>query len=274
MGHAATARNIVRSLGKFARGVPGERRRPLTNMGNAAQIFRFLAARKLGLPGAAVLRLGHAGATHVWPLIERSDVSVLEEIFLGHEYALDVAPPRVVFDLGANFGAASVYFAQAWPKARIIAVEPNPEMFRRLRKTTEGYPGITCLNYAVGETDGTADFIVSTDHIGSSLLRPDPNGQRIKVEVRSLRTLMAETGTKHIDVLKFDVEGAEEGLFRDASVLANVDVLVGEVHKDLIHISEADFLQRFADFTLEKRSESGDLFVMTARRKQAAQQQA
>lgn len=257
---------MVHALGQFYRGVPGERPRPLTGIANAVGVLRFLAWRKLGLPGGQRLRLGNSGRTHVWQLVERSDVSVLQEVFLNREYALDVPPPHVVLDLGANFGAASVYFAHAWPKARIFALEPNPETFRRLEAVTAGYPLITCLNYAMGDRDGTSDFVVSTDHIGSSLLRPDPNGRTITVMTRSLASLMAELGLAHIDVLKFDIEGAEEALFRDTGALKKVGALIGEVHKDLIGITESEFISRFAEFEVEKRSEYGDLFVMKALR--------
>lgn len=265
----ATASNVIRSSQKLYFGVPGETRRPLTGLNNVGQAMKFLLARKLGWKTTATLALGHAGRLHSWPLVERSDLSVLEEIFLDREYALDVLPPKVVFDLGANFGAASVYFAQQWPEAQIFSVEPNPVIFRRLVAMTAGYPAITCINCAVGERDGTADFVVSADHLGSSLFRRDPNGHTIRVEMRTLASLMAETGVSRIDVLKFDVEGAEEGLFRDASALAKVDALVGEVHKDLMKMSVAEYLALFADYVIEKRSESADLVVMTAFKRSA-----
>jgi FkbM family methyltransferase len=269
MKHTTTALNIVSSLGKFYRGVPGEPRQPFTGLGNVAQVVQFLVARKLGLGPRGRVRLGNAGCVHLWPLIERSDLSVLEEVFLQGEYALDVPSPKVVFDLGANFGAASVYFAQGWPDARIISVEPNPPTFRRLVETTAPYPNITCLNYAISYKDGTADFVVSEDHIAASLYRPDPNGMIVKVETRALRSLMVEMKVEHIDVLKFDVEGAEEDVFHDSSVLSRIDVLVGEVHKDLLHMSPDKFLALFADFEVAKRSESADLFVMTASRRRS-----
>ncbi len=267
-----TALNIASSLAKFYRGVPGEPRQPLTGLGNAAQVLQFLVARKLRLGPRGRVRLGHAGWTHLWPLVDRSDVSVLEEIFLEGEYALDVPAPKVVLDLGANFGAASIYFAQAWPEARIISVEPSPPMFRRLVETTAPYKNITCLNYAVGAKNGTADFVVSADHIASSLYRPDPNGKTVKVETRTLSSLMSEAKVGHVDVLKFDVEGAEEDVFRDPSVLFQIDALVGEVHKDLLRMSPADFLALFADYEVAKRSESANLLVMTAARRRPPRQ--
>ena len=128
---ATSAKNVGNTLLKLYRGVPGEPRRRLIGMRNVGQAAWFLIARKLGVNSSAKLSLGHAGQVHQWSLVERSDLSVLEEVFLNKEYALDIPAPDVVLDLGANIGAASVYFAQAWPKARIYAVEPHPEIYTR-----------------------------------------------------------------------------------------------------------------------------------------------
>lgn len=265
MNHTFTsARNVFVLLRKVYQGNPSCERNRTLALKNMTQIMKFLLARKFGWKTNANLFLGPDGRTHCWPLIERSDLSVLEEVFIDHEYNIDIKPPEVVFDLGANFGAASIYLAQKWPKARIFSVEPSPAIFQRLLQTTAGYSRITCINCAVGERDGTTDFFVSVDHIGSSLLKQDINGHTIRVETRKLATLMAEYDVSHIDLLKFDVEGAEEGLFRDAALLGNVDTLVGEVHKDLIKIPVAEFLALFDGYTVQKKFENTNHFIMTA----------
>jgi FkbM family methyltransferase len=233
---------------------------------NAEQALRFLLARKLGLPVTAKLILGHAGLSHEWSLSHRSDLSVLEHVFLDLEYAVEMPPPEVIFDLGANFGAASVFFAQRWPQSRVYAVEPNPEMFRRLREAAQAYPRIICMNYAVADRDGMADFIVAQNHVASSLFRGDPAGRKVAVATRTLSSLMAEAGVDRVDLLKFDIEGAEAFLFPDRSALDGFDVLLGEVHKDLIGMSETDFLRPFVGYRIEKRFESKNEFVVLATR--------
>jgi FkbM family methyltransferase len=263
----STIKGILTSAGKFLADVPGEPRDLLRGLSNARQVLWFVAARKLGLTVTARVALAHAGRLHVWPLVERSDVSALQEVFLDREYLLDVSPlPATVFDLGANFGSASVYFAQRWPSARIIAVEPNPQVFSRLQSMVAGYPNIECICCAVGGVDGCSTFTVASDHLASSLVRQDPRGQQIEVEVQTIRTLMSRTGVSHIDVLKFDVEGAEEELFRDPSIFSSVGAMIGEVHLDLLKMSEAEFLAQFESLDVEKRSQHGDLFLMTAMR--------
>jgi FkbM family methyltransferase len=238
----------------------------LADLGNAASVLKFLVARKLGVRIDAAVALGHNGRVHSCPIVDRSDISVLEEIFLDHDYALDVSPPLIVFDLGANFGAASIYFAQRWPDAKIVAVEPSPAMFDRLVKMATAYPKITCLNYAVGEHDGKAKFNLSPNHVSSSLYRSDPQGKTIEVEVRTLDSLMSETGIEHVDVLKFDIEGAEELLFRDASILDRITTIVGEIHPDLMGMTSTDFLAQFDEFTIETQPVAAGRFIVKAAR--------
>jgi FkbM family methyltransferase len=264
----ATGRNVLRSLGKLYAGsaAAGGHARAA---GNVAQALGYLAGRKLALDGERAITLGHNGAAHRFVLSARSDMSVLEEIFLDHEYALDIPSPDVILDLGANFGAATIYFAQKWPEARIIAVEPTPATFARLKENTAGYPQVICLNCAVGGHDGMAEFIVSKDHIGSSLFRDDTGGERVQVALRSLPSLMHQFGVAHADLVKFDVEGAEEDLFADPGALARVSTLIGEVHRDLMRMPEAEFMTLFRDFDTRIRSENGDLFVMSANRRAA-----
>jgi len=43
----------------------------------------------------------------------------------------------VVLDLGANVGFASLFFADAYPDAKIIAVEPSASNFEQLQKKTQ-----------------------------------------------------------------------------------------------------------------------------------------
>jgi FkbM family methyltransferase len=238
----------------------------LTNLGNAAQALVFLIARKLNVDARAILLLGQNGRLHAWRLLDRSDLTVLEEVFLDEEYALDMPPPISVMDLGANFGAATIYFALRWPKAKIVAVEPNPQMFARLAANTAHYPNVSCLNYAVGAHDGTATFNISRNHESSSFYCWEPGCTQIEVQVRTLSSLMAEAALDHINLLKFDIEGAEELLFADKAILMHVDALVGEVHPNLMKMNVCNLMALLAPFDTRAQSISDGRFILKARK--------
>lgn len=83
----------------------------------------------LGLPEPAAWRLRPRLASY--PLFARlresSDMHVFDQIFLFEEYSClkELKEPLLVVDLGANVGFSAAYFLIAFPKARIVAVEPD-----------------------------------------------------------------------------------------------------------------------------------------------------
>jgi len=69
---------------------------------------------------------------------------VYRDIFQRHEHLLDPpTEPKTIVDIGANIGLTSVYFANRWPKTRIIAIEPEPSNYALLLKNAQSYPQIT-----------------------------------------------------------------------------------------------------------------------------------
>ena len=206
--------SVARTLRKLARGRPHDRDRAV-GLANAAAALSFLAGRKLGTGSDARLRLGYGVRRHEWKLRRREELTVLEEVFLDEDYDMAIGPPGVVFDLGANFGAASVYFALRWQNAKIFAVEPSPEIYARLCETTARYENIRCVPFAVGASDGAMPFTLSASDASGGFFREEDGAPIVDLPVRSLTSLMAECGVTRIHLLKFDIEGAESLLFQD-----------------------------------------------------------
>jgi FkbM family methyltransferase len=253
--------HIARTLLKFARGRPHDRDRSI-GFANAVAAFQFLSERKLGSVSARPLLLGYAGRRHEWVLQRREDLTVLEEVFLDEDYDMAIPPPAVVFDLGANIGAASVYFALRWPNARILSVEPSPEMHLKLRENTAIYKNIRCVSYAAGAVDGVLPFTVSASSVGGGFYRNEAGAAILEVPVRSLKSLMKEFGFSRINLLKFDIEGAEGLLFQDPVVLKSVDAFVGEIHPDLMTMQVESFIAQLSDFELQRRELAAGRFLL------------
>ncbi|MEK6809367.1 MAG: FkbM family methyltransferase, partial [Nanoarchaeota archaeon] len=67
-----------------------------------------------------------------------SDVPLLYHIFVEEEYNIKPkTKPSFIIDAGANVGFTAIYFANRFPKARIIAIEPEESNFKLLKKNTE-----------------------------------------------------------------------------------------------------------------------------------------
>jgi FkbM family methyltransferase len=180
--------------------------------------FRLSGEFQVSNPHPVIVRLG------------TTDVAAYKQVFERGEYDLPLAKaPDVIIDAGANVGMASVYFAQLYPKAKIIAVEPHPETFRILQKNAIRFPQITPIRAALWNREGT--LCIQSNNEGSWGMRV--SDQRTDLEVRSLTlgTLLRETGVAHVDLLKVDVEGAEREIFEDATNwISGVDVICTELH--------------------------------------------
>jgi FkbM family methyltransferase len=115
-------------------------------------------------------------------------------------------------DLGANVGVYSLFVAGlAGRKARILAVEPQPEIYRRLafNVAANDLGTIRTLQCAVADRDGTLDLFIDRGNRGQSSIAM-VTGEKVSVPCRTLESVLVEAGFDRVDALKIDIEGAED----------------------------------------------------------------
>jgi len=119
-------------------------------------------------------------------------------------------------DLGANVGAYSIFVGRlAGPEARILAIEPQPALLKRLHENIElNRLDIRVAAVAVADREGVIDFAVDLNNLGFTSLNLGRKGRGerrvISLPVRKLLGLVREYGFERIDALKADIEGAED----------------------------------------------------------------
>ena len=176
-----------------------------------------------------------------------SDALVIYEILL-KGYKSEYWHPRlpraedvkVVFDIGANIGAATIFFSELYPAAKIHAFEPVPgnhEMLKRNAQSRGRQGSIECHLLALSNQDGELQMIHSPgahNHGGWSFYQRGASGseERISVPVRQAASFVRELGLDRIDVIKIDTEGAEKEILQGLAPeqLATVRYIVGELH--------------------------------------------
>lgn len=150
-----------------------------------------------------------------------TDWSTYKITFLSDEYGFvrdSVPTPRSVVDLGANIGDSTRYFADIYPDATIIAIEPDAGNFEMCRKNVERtVPSgrVACKQCFVGAQAGEAGIDRSQGEWAYAMDRSGAAAEQIPVITMS--DLMREFNLAEVDLLKCDIEGAEEELFRDCS---------------------------------------------------------
>jgi len=141
--------------------------------------------------------------------------------------------PRVIYDLGANVGVSSLFFASLFPKATIYGFEPLPENFEVCLLNYRGIPNSSqVFPWAIGSKTGQAIFDCKNDSRGGRLefTNQDPNLQtiaQIQVKIISIADLINKEGLPPPDFLKIDVEGAEYDVLAG---LAGYEDSVGSIY--------------------------------------------
>lgn len=139
----------------------------------------------------------------------------------------------LIIDCGANIGIGVRYWLSKFPKARVIAFEPDKELFATLEKnvTETESPSVTLHNAAVWKEDTTLEFCstgVETGHLTTTQAAQE--GTMTKVKAMRLGQFLNEP----VEFLKIDIEGAETDVIVDAAKqLANVKRLWLEYHSFL-----------------------------------------
>src|SRR5258706_2174856 len=71
-------------------------------------------------------------------------IEIARAIFAGETYRpLDLlGNVRLIVDIGANIGAASIYFHTQYPHSRVVSVEPSSVAFALLAENARSFPQI------------------------------------------------------------------------------------------------------------------------------------
>jgi FkbM family methyltransferase len=162
-------------------------------------------------------------------------IMLFQEIFIDRFYEPLEAPPNaIVFDVGANIGAVTLYWAVDRPDIRFHAYEPNPESFVTLKKNIEANrisSQLAAYNEAIGRSRGQVDLWIDVPTaLSTSYGEPPAEGARkISVPAITLDDAWERAGRSSIWMLKIDTEGAEGDILEAAS-----DAMLDSVQKACI----------------------------------------
>jgi FkbM family methyltransferase len=126
---------------------------------------------------------------------------------------------------------ATIYYANKFPEARIVAVEPEPSNFCALLKNVAPYTNVVPINAAIWNRNCQIHLACPTVDSGAYdkyAFRVSEKG--IPVRGITMRTLMEEVGFDCIDLLKMDIEGGEVEAFTNCDWIDAIQAIVIELH--------------------------------------------
>lgn len=171
--------------------------------------------------------------------IPSSDTLTYDQIFLHQEYDFVAEnPPKVIVDAGANIGLASIFFANRYPDAKIIAIEPESGNFEFLKQNVEPYPNVIPVQAALWDHNTSINLVdPGLGSWGFMTQEDDRSAHQLgevchNVTAMTVDKVMLDYGLEKIDILKIDIEGAEREVFRDPTLwIDKVDALIVELHE-------------------------------------------
>lgn len=222
---------FVRAVQAAAEPLARRRRRSLHLRLIQEKLPEAMHARALAMYDEARSRWSRGERTATGPLIElplgRSphrvwlrpgtcDVILYDDILVQEQYgsrALDSV--ETVLDAGANIGLASAYFLWKAPRARVVALEPDPVNYelcvRNLAPFGEravvlraGLWGRPCMIEVEAENAGTW---------ASTTAPATASAGAAAIPAYDVPALLERHGMERLDLLKIDIEGAEREVF-------------------------------------------------------------
>lgn len=90
--------------------------------------------------------------------------------------------PEVIFDIGSLNGNDALHFETLAPGARVFAFEANPNNYAVLKQSAQRKSSrIVSVNCAVGDRDGTAEFVVLDQPASADDVNPGMHSTRSRV---------------------------------------------------------------------------------------------
>jgi len=181
-----------------------------------------------------------------------------QDIFV--KRALDFAtasPAPRILDCGANIGVASLFFRKRYPKARITAFEADPSLFALLdaNLAANGAQDVERKHLAVWTAAGTLTFRSEGSDSGMIASLPGAvDGRSVAVPSVRLRDILEAEPA--IDLLKLDIEGAED------AVLADCEPSLGRVRALIMDLHEFDAASRQVPRVLDLLARAGFTYAI------------
>lgn len=172
------------------------------------------------------------------------DLGVIREIFREDVYRIPSIPHDryvaevyrslleqgrrpMIIDAGANNGASAAWFAVRYPRALIIAVEPDPGNAHAARANTAQF-GVQVVEAAIGSRSGRVRLLTDRPSDAVQTVRGDDGGVRVVTVPEIVAEQQAGCA---LFIVKVDIEGFESDLFaQDTGWVGDTSVLYVEPH--------------------------------------------
>lgn len=208
--------------------------------------FAFLMRHPMALAGQNTVTLPIRGVGPLHMRYRDSDAAVIRQVFSRREYDLKKYPQErrlqaayetalaagqtpLIIDCGANIGIASIWFAKRYPKAQIVAIEPDPGNLNMCRPNVAPFANIRLVEGAIGAEAGAVELASPTGQGYAVRTERTESGSTRIYTIAELRALAGPNAK--LLLVKVDIEGFEADLFSTSTEwLDDTAALIVEPH--------------------------------------------
>jgi FkbM family methyltransferase len=119
----------------------------------------------------------------------------------------------LIIDCGGNIGLAAKYFADEYPSAKVVSIEPNAGNVEAARRNCSGYNNITVDQAAIGPSSGFVE--IDNQDAEANAYRVSVTDRTSGIKMKTVTDIASEFDRCSLFIVKIDIEGFEADLFRD-----------------------------------------------------------
>ncbi len=165
------------------------------------------------------------------------DVLVMKETIFDDVYGVstlrqtDELEPAYIIDVGAAMGDFAIFASRTFPNAKIVAFDPNPQLFKLLEKNIRAnqMKNIMTRPLPLGNKP-VYTIYVGASNVRSSTIKDDLTRKIIKLKPEPLEKYL----TRNVDLLKIDTEGGEVDILKSVKSWQKIRRVVCEYHRHLV----------------------------------------
>ena len=130
----------------------------------------------------------------------------------------------IIIDCGANIGLSARYFAEEFPKAKIIAIEPNYKNYSLAIENCNDFSNVDVRHCAIGSSEGYVT--IENSDADDNAFRTIKSESQKEIKMISINQILNEFEGAELLITKIDIEGFEEDLFSANTQWVNNSFLI------------------------------------------------
>lgn len=165
------------------------------------------------------------------------DYVTFEEVLLRRSYELpESIVPSTIIDGGGNIGLTAVFFANRYPKASIVTVEPDTANFKLLEANCIPYQNIMPVRAGIWSHPCHLQIIDKGQGNNAFMVQEISQPAAGSIEAWSIDGIMKKQQWETVDVIKLDIEGSEKQVFEKnyENWLPKTKALFVELHDRMV----------------------------------------